>query len=472
MAREPEAEITATGHAYGTPAYRNYVLFALLLAFTLNFIDRILIQVLSEPIINEFNLQDWQFGLLSGFGFALLYSIAGIPIARLAERSNRVRIIAISIIIWSAMTALCGIAGSFIALLAFRVGVGIGEAGLTPPASSIIADYFPPRSRAKALAIYAMGITFGGVFAAALGGPIAEAFSWREAFILLGAPGILVGILIWFSVKEPPRGYSDPVGTPKTESLSFRETLSSLGGNKSYWLNVTAATIVAFVGYGLAAFQASFLVRAFSLSVAEVAAQFLVPIGLAAAVGAFLGGYLTERLSARYATAVAWLPGWGLILAVPFFWFGFGSSDPSDAFWLLMIGVGLQTSYLGAQYTICQGVVGARSRATAIAIMLFVINFVGYGAGPLTVGFLSDGFASNFLAASPYAGELTIPMCKGNAAALAGSLGEAKAAFCSQMSAEGLRQSVQLVSLLFGLAGLVFLLTSRTLHKDLIARMS
>ncbi|NJM51475.1 MAG: MFS transporter [Sphingomonadales bacterium] len=206
---------TATGQAFGTAGYRNYVLFTLLLCYTLNFIDRILIQVLSEPIINEFGLKDWQFGLLSGFGFALLYTVAGIPIARLAERMNRVRIIAVSIIIWSVMTALCGVAGSFIALLAFRVGVGIGEAGLTPPANSIIADYFPPRSRARALAIYAMGVTLGSVLAAAFGGPIAQAFSWREAFLLLGIPGILIGIIVWFTIKEPPRGYSDPVGTPQ-----------------------------------------------------------------------------------------------------------------------------------------------------------------------------------------------------------------------------------------------------------------
>jgi MFS family permease len=142
-------ETSGTGQAFGTPAYRTYVILTLLLAYTLNFIDRILIQVLSEPIINEFTLKDWQFGLLSGFGFALLYTIAGIPIARFAEHANRVKIIAVSIVVWSVMTALCGIAGSFIALLVFRVGVGIGEAGLTPPANSIIADYFPPRSRAR-----------------------------------------------------------------------------------------------------------------------------------------------------------------------------------------------------------------------------------------------------------------------------------------------------------------------------------
>lgn len=472
MASSPETGLTATGQAFGTPDYRNYVLVTLLLAYTLNFIDRILIQVLSEPIINEFSLKDWQFGLLSGFGFAFLYTIAGIPIARLAERVNRVRIIAVSIVIWSVMTALCGLAGSFISLLIFRVGVGIGEAGLTPPANSIIADYFPPRSRARALAVYAMGVTLGGVLAAAFGGPIAEAFSWREAFMLLGIPGILVGVLVWFSIKEPPRGYSDPVGTPKLEGFGFVETLRSLGGNRSYWLNVTAATIIAFVGYGISSFQGSFFARAYDLNVSQVATQFLVPLGLAAAGGTFLSGFLTERLSARFGTAVAWLPGWGLILCVPFYWFGFGSSDTVTAFWLLLVGAILHYSYLGAQYTICQGVVGARSRATAIAIMLFVVNFIGYGGGPLVVGLLSDFYAGSFLAASPYAAELTIPMCKGDGATLLATLGEAKATFCTQMNAEGLRQSLKLVVLLFVAAGLFYLWTSRTLHKDLVAKMN
>jgi predicted MFS family arabinose efflux permease len=465
-------ETSGTGQAFGTPAYRTYVILTLLLAYTLNFIDRILIQVLSEPIINEFTLKDWQFGLLSGFGFALLYTIAGIPIARFAEHANRVKIIAVSIVVWSVMTALCGIAGSFIALLVFRVGVGIGEAGLTPPANSIIADYFPPRSRARALAIYAMGVTLGSVLAAAFGGRIAEAFSWREAFLLLGIPGILVGVLVWFTIKEPPRGYSDPVGTPKVEPRGFAETLQRLGGNKSYWLNVTAATFVAFAGYGLSTFQASFFVRAYEMNLAQVAAQFLIPLGLAAAAGTFLGGYLTEQLSKRYSTAVAWLPGCALILCVPFYWVGFSSSTPQAAFWPLLIAAMLHYSYLGGQYTICQGVVGARSRATAIAIMLFVLNFIGYGAGPLVVGLLSDYFAGGFLAASQYAGDLTVEMCKGDGATLLKNLGAAKVAFCGQMSGEGLRQSMRLVALLFGVAGVFYLWTSKTLHKDMIAKMN
>ena len=469
MASNPAA--TGTGQAYGSASYRNYVLFTLLLAYTLNFIDRILIGVLAEPIINEFNLKDWQFGMLSGLGFAFMYTLMGMPIARLAEKVNRVKIIAAGIILWSIMTALCGIAGGFLSLLIFRVGVGVGEACLTPPANSIIADYFPPRSRARALAIYAMGVTLGSVLAAAFGGPIAQAFSWREAFIILGVPGVFVGLLVLFSVKEPPRGYSDPPGSEKVEALGLKATIADLAGNRTYWMNIIAATIVAFVGYSYSAFQASFFQRAYGMSLADVATQFLVPLGLAAAAGTFLGGFLTEKLSARYKNVLAWLPGWALILCVPFYWFGVSSPSANVAFSCLMVGAILHYSYLGAQYTICQGVVGLRSRATAIAIMLFVVNMIGYGLGPIVTGFLSDFFASNYLAASSYAGELTIEACKGSNADLVKSLGEAKGNFCTNMSAEGLRQSLRMAALLYAAAGIAYVLTAKTLQRDLVAKM-
>lgn len=462
----------STGKPFGTRGYRGYVLFALTLAFTLNFIDRILIQILSEPIINEFSLTDFQFGLLSGFGFALFYTIAGIPIARLAERSNRVRIIAVSIIIWSIMTALCGIAGSFAALLLFRIGVSIGEAGLTPPANSLIADYFPPRSRARAIAIYAMGVTLGSVSAAVYGGPVAQALSWRAAFLILGIPGVIIGLIIWFSIKEPPRGYSDPLGTPRLEPTGFAKTIAMLSRNKSFWVNILGATIIAFVGYGIIAFQASFLIRNYQLSLAEAATKFIVPLGLAAALGTFLAGYLTEKISGRYANAVAWIPAIGLILSVPFYWLGFGSENPQIALILLLIAAAVQYSYLGAQFTICQAVVGAQSRATATAIMLFVINLIGYGAGPLTVGLLSDYFAAQMLASSPFGDMMHLSMCKGESASLLQNLGAEKAAYCAQASAAGLRKSMQLISLGFIFAGAVFFWTSKILHKDLIAKMS
>ncbi len=437
------AAVTNTGQGFGTPGYRNFVLISLTLVYTLNFIDRILIGVVAEPIIEEFQLKDWQFGLLSGFGFALMYTLMGIPIARWAERYNRVKIIAASVILWSAMTALCGVAGSFLALLAFRIGVGIGEAGCTPPANSIIADYFPAKNRAKALATYAMGITIGTVLANAFGGPIAQMFSWREAFLVLGIPGIFIGIVVLFAIKEPPRGYSDLPGTEQVERSTLGEALRELAAKASFWLNIGAATAAAFVGYGVGNFMAPFFQRTHGMNVGEVATQINVPLGLAASFGAFAAGYLTDKYSHRNPNAVAIIPGVSLILCVPLYWIGFTVSSVPIALAVLLVANVLHYSYLGAQYTICQGVASARSRATAVAIMLFIVNLIGYGLGPLFVGFLSD-----FLMTA------------------------AEGDMVENARAVGLAQSMMLTVSLYGVGGVLFLMTARSLQKDLVSKLS
>jgi len=462
---------TNTGKAFGTTGYRNYVLISLTLLYTLNFIDRVLISILAQPIIDEFQLLDWQFGLLSGFGFALMYTLVGIPIARLAEKYNRVRIIAASVILWSVMTALCGFAGGFLSLLAFRVGVGIGEAGLTPPANSIIADYFPPRSRAKAMGTYAMGVTLGGVFAAAFGGPIADMFDWRTAFIVLGVPGVLIGLVFWVSVKEPPRGYSDPPGTEKKESTGIVETFKMLSKKRTFWLNTAAAALVAFVGYGISAFQVAYFQRAFEMTLSEAAFQIQVPAGLAASFGIFAAGYLTEKLTPRWKNALVMIPGIGLVLSVPFYVIAFSSENVPLAVFMLIIGAALHYTYLGAQYTVGQGIADARSRATAIAILLFIVNIIGYGLGPLFVGALSDIMISSQLSASSFGAELSSDMCKGARELLTANLGAEKAETCLDANAGGLGQSLVITAILYGICGLIYMAASRTLHKDLVAKM-
>lgn len=471
-ATEAAASMTNTGQAYGTKGYRNYVLYSLTLLYTLNFIDRVLIGVVAQPIIEEFGLLDWQFGLLSGLAFAFMYTLTGIPIAMLAEKFNRVRIIAASVILWSAMTALCGLAGSFLALLVFRIGVGIGEAGLTPAANSIISDYFPPRSRARAIATYTLGITLGGVLANAFGGPIADMFSWREAFLILGIPGIIFGLVFLFTVKEPPRGYADPPNAEKVVKLKFFDALADFLSKRSYWMNMIAAALVAFVGYGVSNFQVAFFQRVHGLSLSEVALQIAVPLGLAASVGAFGTGAITERLSGKYPNIVAWLPGVLLIGCVPLYWIGFTTTSIPLALGVLLIGAAMHYGYLGAQYTICQGVTSPQSRATAVALFLFVVNMIGYALGPLFIGFLSDVLMNNQLAASQYAGELTLELCKGKPEDLLMTLGAAKADLCQQASAEGLRWSIMATVSIFLAGGLLYLLTCKTLQQDLVAKMN
>lgn len=464
--------LTNTGLAYRSGGYRNYVIISLMLLYTLNFIDRILIGVVAQPIIEEFRLQDWQFGLLSGFGFALMYTVMGIPIARLAERMNRVRIIAASVILWSLMTALCGVAGSFIALLVFRIGVGIGEAGLTPAANSIISDYFPPRSRARAIAIYTMGITLGGVLANAFGGPIAQAFSWREAFLVLGIPGIIFGLIFLFTVEEPPRGYADPPTATKPRKMGIGETISELSAKRSFWINMIAAALVAFVGYGISNFQVAFFQRVHDLSISEVTLQIAVPLGLAASFGAFFTGYLTEKMSGRYPNVVAWLPGVMLIACVPFYWIGFTTDNVPFALIVLLVAAILHYGYLGAQYTICQGVASAQSRATAVALFLFIVNLIGYGCGPLVMGILSDLLMSAHLGASQFAAELTGQICKGKPEDLIATLGAARAGVCMTASGEGLRWAMMYIVSIFLVAGGMYVYMSKTLQQDLVAKMN
>ena len=471
-ATQADGLMTNTGQAFGTSAYRGYVLFSLLAVYTLNFIDRALIGVVSEPIIQEFQLTDLEFGFLSGFGFALTYTLFGIPIARYAERFNRVRIIACSIILWSVMTALCGIAGSFISLLVFRIGVGIGEAGCTPPANSIIADYFPPRSRARAIAIYAMGVTLGGALAAAFGGPIADAFSWREAFIILGLPGIAVGFIVLFTVKEPPRGYSDPPGTPQLEKLGFAATLKKLSGNRSYWINTLAATIVAFVGYGISSFQVSFFVRIHELSISDVALQLILPISVSAAAGTFGGDFAIEKLSGRYPNAVAWVPGWSLIVSLPLYWIGFTTDSQSTALVMLIVAAFLHYTYLGSQYTIAQGVVDVKARATSIAILLFVVNLIGYGLGPLFVGAISDFLSGSYVDSALIGSQMTLELCKGTDASILAVASQATLEACREATGEGVRDALRYTALIYGASGLAYLWLCKHLQRDLLVKMS
>ena len=315
------------GHltGYGSASYRHYVLLLLMLVYTLNFIDRTLIAVVAQPIIESFQLTDAQWGCY-GPPFAIFYAVMGLPIALWADRSNRVHIISLCIVLWSIMTALCGVAIGFFTLLMFRIGVAIGEAGCTPPANSLIGDYFIARKRATALGVYSMGVTLGSVLANVFGGPIAQMQGadvgnwlsgfglhwlfggldwaniegWRIAFVVVGLPGVLVAMLVWITIKEPPRGYSDPPSQSADRAPDWSETFAELKRKPSFWWMAIAASLVAFVGYGLISFQAPFLQREHGLSVRDAALQFGAPLSLLAAVGTFLGGYITERATERF----------------------------------------------------------------------------------------------------------------------------------------------------------------------------
>ena len=486
----------AGGKSFGAAPYRGYVLIVLTIVYTLNFIDRNLLSVIAQPVINAFELSDSQYGFLNGPPFALFYALMGIPIAAAADRYNRVTIIAICIAIWSLMAALCGFATSFLFLLAARVGVAIGEAGCTPPANSIIGDYFKPSSRSNALGIYAMGVTVGGALSNAFGGPIATGLKgsnivewlqsqqwlwavnlldwskvegWRIAFIAIGAPGLVISLLVLLTVKEPPRGYSDPPGAAKAEKASLVETFKELAGKPTFWTMSIAAALTALVGYGLSGFQAPMAQRVHGIMPGDFALQFGVPLSLAAAFGTFMAGWLIEKLTPRSFTAVSWVPAVGLLLAIPFYEVAYFL--PTEQLWLARIlwclGAIFHYAYLSSQYSIGQGVVSQRSRATAIAIMLLLIALIGNGLGPQIVGWMSDMFMSMQIADHGMAGTLTNAICRAKDLS---HLPEAQQAICKSAYGEGLRWSMGATALIFILASAFFFLSALTLRKDFVAK--
>ena len=477
------------GHltGYGSKGYRTYVLIVLMVVYTLNFIDRTLIAVVAQPIIQSFELTDFQWSLVYGPPFALFYAAMGLPIAMWADRSNRVKIITLCIILWSIMTALCGLAAGFVMLLLFRIGVAIGEAGGTPPANSIIGDYYKPTSRATALGIYSMGVTLGSVLANLFGGPIAqmkgETFGawiegtifgglfggfdwaniegWRIAFVVVGLPGVLIALLLLLTVKEPPRGYSDPPQTEAQEQATFMDAFAEIWSKPTFWWMAVGAAFVAFVGYGIASFQAPFLQRVHGMGVRDAAINYGAPLSAFAALGTFLGGYITEKASKRSQRAVAIVPAIGLVIAVPFYSFALLTNNLQYVFPVMAIAAMAHYAYLGAQYNIASSVVTSRARATAVAVLLILVSIIGNGIGPLFVGFFSDLFMTGALVEA--GSDIALATCKAS-----NGLTDAMQTVCTAASGEGLRKSLALTSLWFLFSAFCFYMSSRTLKRDFI----
>lgn len=436
---------------FGSVRYRYYVLVLLLITYILNFVDRSILAIVQEPLKGEFGLSDLQLGLLSGPAFAILYTAFGVPIARLAERKNRVKIIATAVAVWSAMTAFCGLATGYLSLFLARIGVSLGEAGCTPPAQSVIADYFPANRRATALSIYALGVPLGSLTAYVLGGLLAENFGWRTTFLVLGLPGLLVGLLLWLTVKEPPRtGLSTAAAAPS----DFKGALASLWCKPTFRHLLLGYTIANFVGYGVGQYVASFMVRAHGLDLVQAGQVTGFAFSLVGAISTVVAGTLTDRLSGRYPTIGLWGPALGLFTAVPFFAGAYSLESLKLAIPLFMIGSFCHYLYLAPAYAVAQGLAGPRLRATAIALLLFLGNLIGYGMGPPAVGALSDLLRERALAAS------------GTASAVCAQAAEDLPATCAAASVFGLRYALIAAFLGYFWAGLHLLAARRTLRHD------
>ena len=376
--------------------YRGYVLLILTGVYTFNFIDRQILVILQESIKADLGLSDTQLGLLTGFAFAIFYVTLGLPIARYADRSNRKNIVAISLSVWSLMTALSGFVLNYWQLLLARIGVGVGEAGGSPPAHSIISDYFPPEKRATALSIYSMGIYIGILFGYLAGGWLDQYFGWRIAFMAIGVPGILYAIVVFFTVKEPERGQLD---TPIQQAATTNDLIvvtKQLLSYKTFIFLAFACSLNAFGSYGVGNFTPPFLYRVHSLDSATIGTWLSLTTGFGGGLGVFLGGYLADKLGRRDVRWYLWIPLIaGLLKLIPSTIFIF--SDHTAFVLAITFFTNLLTPlYLGPALAVTHNLVGSNSRAFASAILFFILNLIGLGMGPMVVGMLSDWLAPTY----------------------------------------------------------------------------
>lgn len=372
-----------------------YALFMLTIAYVLNFIDRQILVILQEPIKKELLLSDAQLGLLSGFSFALVYITAGIPIAYWADRGNRRNIIVIAVTVWSGMTALSGLARTFPQLLLARLGVGIGEAGGSPPAHSMISDFYPPEERATALSIYSSGVHLGVLFGFLAGGYIAQELGWRAAFMAVGIPGILFAAVMYFTVKEPERGRWESSDEAQY-TPTLRETMTLLRTYKSFWYLAAGCGLTAFAGYGNGNFTPPFLMRSHGLEVGEVGVLLAIFGGGGGIIGTLLGGRLADHLGTRDVRWYLWVPAIAGTLALPLTFPFLLLDDTTVVMGLLFVVTILINTYLGPCIAMAHALVPPAMRSLTSAILFFVLNLIGLGMGPLTAGLLSDHLSKTY----------------------------------------------------------------------------
>jgi MFS family permease len=377
---------------YTTARARNYALGLLTVVYAFNFIDRQLLAILQESIKADLALSDGQLGLLAGFAFAVFYVTAGIPIARFADNSNRRNIVAGSIFLWSFMTAISGYAQSFVQLLLARIGVGIGEAGGSPPSHSIISDIFPPDKRASALGFYSTGVNIGILFGFLLGGWLNEYFGWRVAFMVVGAPGILIAIVVRFTLAEPIRGLSEQK-VVSDKAPPFMGVISLLWSRRSFRHMALGAALNAFAGYSLASWSASFFIRSHEMSTGELGSWLALISGAGGALGVVCGGIAADKLGPSDKRWYMWVPAAAGFIMVPFMVPVYLVDSAYIALALSIVPGILQNVYLGSTIATTHALVGLRMRALSSAILFLILNIIGLGLGPVVIGILSDYLA-------------------------------------------------------------------------------
>jgi MFS family permease len=374
---------------------RGLSLFLLTTAYFFSYMDRQILAILQELIRKDLHLSDTQLGLLAGLAFAIFYATLGIPVARLADRGNRINIIAIALTVWSVMTAVCGLAQNFVQLLLARIGVGVGEAGSSPPSHSIIADLYPPEKRAGAMGVYSLGVVLGTAFGTVIGGTVAHLYGWRAAMFTVGLPGVLLAVIIKLVMVEPRRGLSDAQIVAEHEAghvmPSLAEGFRAMLANRAAVHLVMGVTITSLIGYAHAAFGPSFMQRSLGLKMLDVATYVTPLAALAASLSAVAGGWLANKVAARWGLhAQSWLVLAMKGIGLPMSFLFYSTQDAAIAVPIYWVSLLFVSSYLGPTFALIQGLAPTRMRALWAAITLLVINLVGLGLGPMLIGIISD----------------------------------------------------------------------------------
>ena len=411
-------------------AYLRYALGLMFVVYVVNFVDRQILSILLPGIKADLQLTDGQLGLLSGTAFGIFYATLGFPIARIADLYSRKWVMAVCVALWSLMTALCGTAGGFLSLLAYRTGVGVGEAGGSPPAHSLISDYFKPAERATALAIFSLGVPVGIMVGFLAGGWMAETLGWRQAFVVVGLPGLVVAAVVALTLREAPRGHSEGLHSTGGPAPSSGEVIRFLWSSHAFRHLSFASALYAFVGYSVISWAPSFLIRTHQMAIGEIGTWLAFIFGIGGGIGNYLGGVLADRWARTDERGRAWVPALSMILGLPGALAVYVVNDATLAVLLLAIPAGAGLMYQAPTFAITQALATPKMRASAAAILIFVISIIGLALGPWSTGLLSDALAPRF-------------------------------------GDDSLRWALFLVSLLLAWSGLHFWLASRALLPDL-----
>jgi predicted MFS family arabinose efflux permease len=475
IALEPGAAAPAAPRfAPVSASYGRYALGLLVAIYTVNFLDRQIITTIGESIKNDLHLTDSQMGALGGIFFAAVYTILGIPIARVADKANRPWVMTLSLALWSGFTVLSGFARNYGVLAVARAGVGVGEAGCSPTAHSLLADYFPPQKRATALAIYSMGISIGTLLGMAIGGIVAEHYGWRTAFFVAGAPGLVFAVLAVFTLREPRDQLSrDAQASANAAShISLLMVFSALEKRPTFWLFALGGALTSFVSYAHGQFFTPFFLRNHAHELTVLAGQFgMAPApgkpplgfvslalglgaGIGGAFGSWLGGVLADKLGQKDIRNYALFPLLVPFVSLPILWFVAGTDNMALAMVLLLIpniGVG---AWWGPVYGGVQGLVPPAMRALSAAVLLFVINMIGLGGGPTAFGMTTDAMTNHYLAGTGF----DVQTCR--------TAVDAAKATCAAASAHGIKTTVYLSTAIIPLAMLCFFLSRNTIARD------